>query len=60
MSRGTDPAVAELARRFPRWQIWRGISGRWFARRPFVYMAPLSAGTADELGRLLRQADKDG
>jgi hypothetical protein len=27
-----EPELAALARRFPRWETWKGVSGRWYAR----------------------------
>jgi hypothetical protein len=60
MSRAADPELAGLARRFPRWEIWRGISGAWFARPSGAYVAPLTGETADELASEIERAERGG
>jgi hypothetical protein len=71
MSRDTDPQLAVLARKFPRWEIWRGgISGRYFARPsgergkagtvklPSISAyVPLSADTPGQLGEAIERAE---
>jgi hypothetical protein len=48
------PELATVLRQFPVWQYWRGVSDRWYAKRP--RSSPpvvLSGETAEKLARLI-------
>ena len=32
MTRDHDPGLAAIARRYPRWEVWKGLSGLFYAR----------------------------
>lgn len=51
-----EPELAALARRFPRWETWKGISGRWYARLlrsspPVVLQGESPEDLADQITR---------
>jgi hypothetical protein len=51
-----EPELAALARRFPRWETWKGVSGRWYARLlrsspPVVLQGEDAQDMADQIMR---------
>jgi hypothetical protein len=57
VSRESD--LAAVARRFPQWECWRGISGQYFARPSGTFMAPPVTGeTPAALGAAIDRAER--
>ena len=57
MSKDLNPdPLAPLRGQYPRWEAWKGVTGRWYARRRKTSPPPVvSAETVGELAEAIRR-----
>ncbi len=52
-----DRDLAALARRFPQWQIWKGVSGMYYARPAGTRQEPVMGEDLTDLADMILRAE---
>jgi hypothetical protein len=54
-----DSELAAVARRFPAWECWKGVSGLWYARlRGHPRDEPVTGESPEDLGDSIDRAER--